>query len=349
LFSLALGRKEPVPVIPVKISFTEETLMAAASPVHSSARVHSTLRRPGIDRIGIGHALVDNCSSEQACEAIVTHARNSGQPAYVITPNAQHIVLLDQDKRLRKIYQQADLIVPDGISLVLAARLYGYSLKERVAGVDLFQTLCGLAAANNLRVFLLGGRTGSADLAGAKLQERFPGLEVSTYCPPVGFERTAAGLEQTAAAIRAANPHLVFVAFGAPKQEYWIHEHGLQLPVPVYIGVGGSFEMVAGVLRRAPQWIQQAGCEWLYRLCLEPRRMWRRYLIGNLQFGGIIVRQRIRRAFLNAFFSLIDKGSFGAELHESSLQQQRKLAARVISFVARESGDSSHRPDALAS
>jgi N-acetylglucosaminyldiphosphoundecaprenol N-acetyl-beta-D-mannosaminyltransferase len=318
-------------------------IMNTASQLHlPSASRQSGLRPAGMDRVGIGHALVDDCSLQEACVAIVSHAKAGGEPAYVTTPNAQHIVLLDRDKRLREIYDRAALVVPDGISLLLAARLYGRPLRERVAGVDMFQTLCALAAENDLHVFLLGGRPESADRTAATLKKRLSILRISTYCPPLGFEKTATGLEETAQAIRAANPDLLFVALGAPKQEYWIYEHGLQLAVPICVGVGGSFEIVSGVVPRAPLWIQNFGCEWLYRLCLEPRRMWRRYLIGNLEFAAIVIRQRVRRAFLDSFFSLADKDRFAAELHEPNLQYKHKLFGSVLKFRSSETCESRH-------
>jgi N-acetylglucosaminyldiphosphoundecaprenol N-acetyl-beta-D-mannosaminyltransferase len=314
-----------------------------AQPRHNPfASPQSGLRHAGMDRVGIGHALVDNCSCREACLSIVEHAKAGGEPAYVTTPNAQHIVLLDRDRRLREIYERADLVVPDGVSLLLAARLYGRSLRERVAGVDMFQTLCRLAAENNLHVFLVGGRPNSADLTAATLKKRLPALRVSTYCPPLGFEKTTAGLEETARAVRAAKPDLLFVAFGAPKQEYWIYEHGLRLSVPICVGVGGSFEIVAGVVPRAPVWIQKSGFEWLHRLCLEPRRMWRRYLIGNVKFGAIVARQCLRRVLLTAFFSLMDSEHFGAELHEPRPQNQRRFVANVLYFRSADKSDSHH-------
>ncbi len=323
--------------------------MTTAVQLHrSSARRQSVLRRADMDRVGIGYALVDNCSAQEACAAIIAHAKAGGGPAFATTANAQHIVLLDQDPRLREIYDRADLVVPDGVSLLFAARLYGRALQERIAGVDLFQTLCGLAAVNSLHVFLLGGLPGSADRAAVEIKQRFPGLRISTYCPPFGFEQTTSGLEQTAQAIRTARPDLLFVALGAPKQEYWIYDHGLQLSVPICVGVGGSFEMVAGVVPRAPLWIQNLHCEWLYRLCREPRRMWRRYLIGNLEFTAIVVRQRMRRAVLDAFFSLVDKDRFAAELYEPSLQYRHRRLASVMNFERGEVSES-RRSDALVS
>ena len=118
------------------------------------------------------------------------------------------------------------------------------------------------------------------------------------------------------------------MALGAPKQEYWIYEHGLHLSVPVCIGVGGSFEIVGGIVPRAPLWTQNIGCEWLYRLCREPRRMWRRYLIGNLEFAAIVLRQRIRRVFLDAFVQFVNEDRFAAELSELTLLQRGGLLDR---------------------
>jgi N-acetylglucosaminyldiphosphoundecaprenol N-acetyl-beta-D-mannosaminyltransferase len=307
----------------------------------------SALRHTRMDRVGIGYALVDNCTFREVCAAIIAHAKAGGGPAFVITANAQHIVLLGRDRRLREIFDHADLVVPDGISLLLAARLYGHSLQERVAGVDMFQTLCSLAAENNLRVFLLGGRPNAAHLAALALKQRLPDLQISTYCPPPDFATTAEGLEETAQAIRAAKPDLLFVSSGVPKQDYWIYEHGLQFSIPICVGVGGSFDVVAGIVRRAPLWIQTLGCEWLYRLCLEPRRLWRRYLIGNLEFASIVARQRIRRAFLDAFFSLVDKDSFAAELYEPDQRYKRMLVVDALIVTPGEMSES-HPPDASA-
>jgi N-acetylglucosaminyldiphosphoundecaprenol N-acetyl-beta-D-mannosaminyltransferase len=246
------------------------------------------------ERIAIGNAFVDCCSFEEALDAITRHATSGGAPAYVVTPNAQHIVLLAREPRLREIYREADLVVADGFSLLLAARAFGRKFPERVAGVDLFQALCGSAAQSDLRVFLLGGRPGSADLAASVLKQRFPGLQIDTYCPPLGFETSDIELALVRHAVTLSRPHLLFVGLGAPKQEHWIYEHGRKL-ASVCVGVGGSFEMVTGIVPRAPRWMQSIGCEWVYRLCREPRRMWRRYLVGNLQFVWILLGQALSR------------------------------------------------------
>jgi N-acetylglucosaminyldiphosphoundecaprenol N-acetyl-beta-D-mannosaminyltransferase len=247
------------------------------------------------ENVSIGRAKIHRCSLGEAVDAIASHAASRGKPAYVVTPNAQHIVLLERDARLRRIYDEAALVTPDGMSLVVASNLLGGRLKQRVAGVDLFEKLCERAEQLHLRVFLLGGCPGSAELAAAVLKRRYSSLVIQTLCPPMGFERDEEQLNQIRATILAASPHLLFAALGAPKQEYWVYDWGTTLGVPVCVGVGGSFEMVAGVVPRAPEWVQRLGMEWLFRLLQEPRRLWRRYLIGNTQFIGIVLAQFLRR------------------------------------------------------
>jgi N-acetylglucosaminyldiphosphoundecaprenol N-acetyl-beta-D-mannosaminyltransferase len=306
---------------------------------------NALLRGSDTTRVGIGHALVDNCSSEQICASIIRHAKMSDRSAYVVTANAQHIVLLNKNQGFREIYEHADLVIADGVSLLIAARLSGRAIQERIPGVDMLRRLCGLAADSGLRVFLLGGRPGSADRCAAALRRDYATLDCRTHCPPVGFDQSSTGLRAAADAIIAHRPHLLFVALGAPKQEAWIFHHGLQLSVPVSIGVGGSFEMVGGVVGRAPMWIQNVGCEWLFRLCQEPRRMWRRYSIGNLEFAEIVVAQCIRRLLLNACVRVASRNGFAAELQEIAMLQPEG-AGPLLSIIS--SRDTSGPSDSLA-
>lgn len=313
---------------------------------YDTAKRNVALRLSNSTRIGIGHAFVDNCSSEQICTSIIGHAKMGGRPAFVVTANAQHIVLLNNDLRFREIYKKADLVIADGISLLIAARLSGRVIQERIPGVEVFRRLCGLAAQNGLRVFLLGGRPGSAERCAETLKAEFVTLDCGTYCPPAGFDQSSTGLRAAADAILAHQPHLLFVALGAPKQEAWIFHHGLQLSVPVSIGVGGSFEMVGGVVGRAPMWIQNAGCEWLYRLCREPRRLWKRYTLGNLEFAEIVIAQCIRRLLLNICVHLASQNGFGAELDEIAILQSERAGRPLLSFI--NARDAARTSDSLA-
>ena len=138
-------------------------------------------------------------------------------------------------------------------------------------------------------MFLLGGRPGSGGRLAELLKGRYPGLEVvGVSCPPVGFEKREQSILAILDEVAATRPHVVFVALGAPKQEMFIDQYLRNLRIPVAIGVGGSFEIITGVTRRAPKFVQLVGMEWMYRLCQEPHRLWRRYLLGNPQFLWIM-------------------------------------------------------------
>jgi N-acetylglucosaminyldiphosphoundecaprenol N-acetyl-beta-D-mannosaminyltransferase len=277
-------------------------------PTQLSIAINPILTAP--ESVNICHACIHATTLTQAVDLISKYAATSQGPAYVVTPNAQHVVLLEKDQHFREIYAHASLVLPDGFSLLLASRLIGKRLKERVPGVDLFKALCGRAAGMGLRVYLLGGQPGSADLAARKLKAVFPNLIVAgTSCPARGFENDPVQLEAIAGMIREAKPHILFVGLGAPKQENWIYENGLKLGVPVSMGIGGSFEMVGGVTPRAPRWMQQMGLEWLFRLAVEPRRMWKRYLIGNLQFMVMVFRQLLHPSLypVNEWLALAER------------------------------------------
>jgi N-acetylglucosaminyldiphosphoundecaprenol N-acetyl-beta-D-mannosaminyltransferase len=245
-----------------------------------------------VDRIKIGRAFVDATSFSETLDMLVEHAALRKAAVYVVTPNAQHVVMLEDDPQFREVYEHAALVLPDGASLLGAARILGARLRERVTGIDLFQGLCERAAQESLRVFLLGGRPGAADLAVKKLLERYPNLIVAgTSRPPDAFDKNEKLLREVAQTIREARPHFLFVGLGARMQENWMYRHGSKLGVPVSVGVGGSFDVVSGLLPRAPRWIQDLGFEWLFRVAAEPRRLWKRYLIGNSRFIAIVLKQ----------------------------------------------------------
>lgn len=249
-----------------------------------------------IARIEIVGTPVDACTFAEAVERIVERAARGGPPSYVITPNAHHVVLLQESEEFRVAYRGAWLSLADGMSVVWASRLLGTPLPERVSGSDLLPALSKRMAGTGLSIFLLGGRPGSADRTAEVLQARYPGLEIAgTHCPPLGFEWNPEEMARIDEAIRAAKPDLLFVGLGAPKQELWMHRHVARLGVPVAMGVGGSFELEAGVLPRAPRWMRRAGVEWLFRLMVEPRRLWRRYAVSNPRFVALVLRQRLDR------------------------------------------------------
>jgi len=246
------------------------------------------------ERIKIGRAFVDATSFSETLDILVDHALLRKPATYVVTPNAQHVVMLEDDAQFREIYDHAGMVLPDGASLLGAARILGSKFKERITGIDIFQGLCERAAREGLRVFLLGGRPGAASVAVGKLRARYPNLIVAgTTRPPDAFDKDEELMEEVAQQIREARPHFLFVGLGARMQENWMYQHGQKLGVPVSVGVGGSFDVVSGLLPRAPKWMQNWGFEWLFRVAAEPRRMWKRYLIGNSRFIAIVLWQLI--------------------------------------------------------
>jgi N-acetylglucosaminyldiphosphoundecaprenol N-acetyl-beta-D-mannosaminyltransferase len=244
-------------------------------------------------RVNIAGVDIDRYSFDEAIDIILKHVLAKGRPEYVVTPNAQHIVDLRKDLEFQLIYQNAFLVVPDGVSVLQAAKFLRCPLNGRVNGTDLFERLCAIAADYHLSVFLMGGRPGAANSAAAILQQRYPGLAIAgTYCPPFGFERDETELERIQDAIRTAAPDILFVGLGAPKQEKWIARNYETLKVPISLGIGVSFELVSGMVQRAPKLMQKTGFEWLFRLIVEPRRLWKRYIVGNTLFVWMVLRQK---------------------------------------------------------
>lgn len=234
---------------------------------------------------------IDNVTMEEAMDRVGSFVeRRSG--ALVVTPNVDHVMLYQKSHEFRAVYDEADLVLADGVPLMWGARLTGQRLKEKVSGSDLFPLLCARAAEKGWRVFLLGGRPGAAAAAADVLQRRHPRLRVAgTYCPPMGFERDLEANARAIEAVRKAKPDILFVGVGSPKQEYWIRRWRKDLLVPVAIGVGAAFDFLSGQVRRAPVWMQRAGLEWLWRLAQEPKRLWKRYLIDDLPYFYLLLKR----------------------------------------------------------
>jgi N-acetylglucosaminyldiphosphoundecaprenol N-acetyl-beta-D-mannosaminyltransferase len=240
-------------------------------------------------RVQIGHAWVDAVTLDGAL-ATVRDLVRAGEGGSVVTPNVDHLVMLEHDARFRDAYARASLCLADGMPVVWAARLLGTPVPEKVSGSDLLLPLVRLAAAEGWRVFLVGGGPGTAAAAAARFEAEL-GLRVVGHAAPMLTPAGEAADEGALfARIRAARPDLVFVAFGAPKQEFWIERARAALGPAVAVAVGASLEFVVGRVKRAPAWMSRAGLEWLYRLAQEPRRLWRRYLLRDPQFLLIALR-----------------------------------------------------------
>ena len=194
---------------------------------------------------------------------------------------------------LRKIYNESGLTTPDGMPLVWLCRLSGCKNVDRVYGPDLMLALCEHSATKGYSHFFYGGATGVPARLSDVLQRRFPGLQVrGTYSPPFHSLSQEEDLE-IVRMINDANPDVVWVGLGAPKQELWMAEHRELLRAPVLIGVGAAFDFHAGGKKQAPYWMQRSGLEWLFRLLSEPKRLWKRYIYDNPRFVILILLQAL--------------------------------------------------------
>ena len=220
------------------------------------------------ERVNILGVDVDAVTMAEAVD-VVRRAMDTRVGIMVATANAEMLMRATHDEELRRILNASALVVPDGAGTVWAARHLGHAMPERVAGYDLAQELLRCAPAEGRRVYFFGSAPGVAEKAKAKAEQLYPGIEI------VGVRNgffSPADNAAIIAEIRAARPDLLLVALGVPKQEKWIAAHLAALDVPVAIGVGGTLDVMAGVMKRAPYWMQKAKLEWLFRGLMQPKR-----------------------------------------------------------------------------
>jgi len=239
------------------------------------------------------NAIIDNVSYGEAINMIINLVEIK-KSSYVVTPNVDHVMRLQKDEEFVKIYKNAALHLCDGIPLLWAAKWLGMSLKEKISGSDLFPGLCRVAYKEGYRIFFLGGKIGAVSESRKILEIRYPGIQIcGAYCPPIGFENDIDENNKIVEMIKAVKPDILFVGVGSPKQEKWIYRHKEELQVPVSIGIGATFDFVSGMVKRAPIWMQKSGLEWFWRLMMEPKRLWKRYLIDDPVFFWLVLKQKL--------------------------------------------------------
>jgi N-acetylglucosaminyldiphosphoundecaprenol N-acetyl-beta-D-mannosaminyltransferase len=241
----------------------------------------------------LGH-LFDAISLEDAAETCIGWARQGASPRIVFPVNAAIVVAMRRDVELRLACDAADLRIADGKPILWAARLVGEELPERVTGIDLMERLVRSAAEESLSVFFLGAKPAVVEAVVRRYRERYPKLVIAGYHHGYFDQAETRALRDL---IRECAPAILFIGMPTPFKEVWAERYRDELGVPVILGVGGSFDVIAGVIRRAPGWMQRAGLEWLWRLLCEPRRLWRRYVIGNAQFLLIMLASTLRNRF----------------------------------------------------
>lgn len=190
------------------------------------------------------------------------------EKALIVAINPEKIIKAKQDPSLKKLLNDAEFQIPDGIGVILASKIQKGQIRERVTGVDMMMKLCEESAKRGKPIFLYGGKPGVAEKAAAKLQEIYPNIQIAGTQD--GYEKD---LQKVRNKINEAKPDILFVAMGSPKQENWINDNRDQLHPTIYQGVGGSFDVLAGTVKRAPKAFQKAGLEWFYRLMKEPKRL----------------------------------------------------------------------------
>ena len=209
----------------------------------------------------------DDVTLQEAVAFAMDHVRTR-QRCRVVTPNAEFAMEAKKNPRFLKILNGSQLVLADGISVIYASKILGTPLRGRVTGVGFAQALCQALAEQGGSLYLLGAKPGVAEQAADRLKAAYPGLRIAGTHD--GYFKDEAPVVE---AINAARPDAMLVCLGAPKQEYFMEDHGSQLEVPVMAGLGGSMDVLAGNVRRAPEFFQKAGLEWLYRLVKEPKRI----------------------------------------------------------------------------
>lgn len=271
-----------------------EAVMTPSVPRRGPGRIVSHPARDVRERVDLGGVLVDRVAVGAAVDRIRGFL-HSGTVNQVATVNLDFVAIARRSPDFRAILNDAELSVADGMPLVWLSHLMGQPVPERLTGVELVDECCRVAVETDTSVFLLGAAPGVAEVAAGKLRERFPGLRIAgVYTPPFG-PLSEAENDEIIRQVNLARPDFLFVALGAPHQDVWIAENRDRLDVSVAMGVGCVLDLLAGVVDRAPRWMQRTGLEWLFRLIQEPRRLWKRYIVDDLPvFGWLVVQTLLR-------------------------------------------------------
>lgn len=217
--------------------------------------------------------------------------RDGNHPVQHVVLNAAKVVAMSKDDDLRRVIAACPIVNADGMSVVVASRLLRRPLPERVAGIDLFLELVGRCAADGRSVYFLGATDEVLDEMVRRFRAQYPALNIAGYRN--GFWTDDAA---TVREVHETHADLLFLAIPSPRKEFWLGEHMAGLGVPFAMGVGGSFDVIAGKVARAPVWVQRIGCEWIYRVAQEPRRLWKRYLVGNSQFVWLTLKELVKQS-----------------------------------------------------
>ncbi|MEQ8219575.1 MAG: WecB/TagA/CpsF family glycosyltransferase [Arenibacter sp.] len=245
-----------------------------------------------MNKINILNTSIHNVSMQETLQ-IVDNTIAEGKQLHHVVVNAGKIVAMQKDLQLRQSVNESDLINADGQAVVWASKVLGKPLKERVAGIDLMENLVRLAHQKDYRIFFFGAKE--------EVVKKIVDIYSDQYSPQIiaGYRNGYFKKEEEqfiAKQISESGAHILFVAISSPTKENFLYENkGLLQKVNFVMGVGGSFDVIAGKVKRAPIWMQKVGLEWFYRFAQEPNRMWRRYLIGNSKFISLVIKEALSK------------------------------------------------------
>lgn len=243
-------------------------------------------------RINFLNTYVDNLTMQEAVDKVEQLIAQDGC-SYVVTPNLDHIVILEDDQEFAEVYSNADLVLADGKPLIWISKLLKNPIKEKISGSDFFPHMCEMCANKGFSIFILGAAEGVAEKAAVNLCKKYQGLKiVGTYSPPFGFEKNENELKVIESLIRKARPDVLAVSLGSPKGEKFIYKHLKEYGVSLGISIGATIDFEAGNVKRAPKWMADSGLEWLFRITQDPNRLVKRYWNDAIKIIPIIRKYR---------------------------------------------------------
>lgn len=241
-------------------------------------------------RIDLFNINIDNLTMQETLQRIEEFINSRDYHQHIVV-NVNKVIKANKDKILRKIINSCDLINADGMPLVWASKILGKPLKMRVAGVDLFLALIEVAAKKNWKLYFLGAKIDMLKKVVNDLAERYPSLKIVGCRDGYWAENEEARIVED---IKNTHPDILFVGISSPKKEYFLSEYLERMKVPLAMGVGGSFDILAGNAKRAPLWMQKYALEWFFRFLQEPRRLFKRYFVEGVYFIKILLKELIK-------------------------------------------------------
>jgi N-acetylglucosaminyldiphosphoundecaprenol N-acetyl-beta-D-mannosaminyltransferase len=252
-----------------------------------------------MQKVSLFDITIDNLTMKETLEKIsdlTVINKSKNKYSYILTPNVDHVINVYKNKEFKKIYDEAEIKIADGMPIVWASKLLKRPLKERVTGADLTPRIIENAYHQKLRVFIFGSREGVAAKVVSKYKEQYgEEYEIDCYSPPFGFESNEDELRNSIDKIISFKPDILLVSLGSPKGEFFIKNNIHKLKVPISMQIGAAIDFIAETTNRAPKWMQKYGLEWFYRFLQEPKRMFKRYFVQDLFFLILLFKEYRRK------------------------------------------------------